>query len=158
VTLDQQYHCPWYIADGESAKTAVKVWESSAREAASALAKNIYQSVLAKFVLATYGDVANTNKLVVAASAFDQLVARHVLAGDVLGAFQARCADLGQARIQVGDGGLGVGRGEGAGAAGQQGGGDREVGQFHGGSSPKRVEAVPPIWAVPAFRQGFAWL
>lgn len=71
VTLDQQYHVPWYVTDGEDAKTTVKIWESSAREAVSALAKNIYQAGLAKFVLATFGDVAGTNKLVQAASGFD---------------------------------------------------------------------------------------
>lgn len=70
VTLDQQYHVPWYVTDGEDAKTTVKIWEASMREAVSALAKNIYAAGLAKFVKATYGDTA-TDKIVVAASAFD---------------------------------------------------------------------------------------
>lgn len=70
VTLDQQYHVPWYVTDGEDAKTTVKIWEASAREATAALAKNIYQAGLAKFVKATYGDTAS-DKLVVAAASFD---------------------------------------------------------------------------------------
>jgi hypothetical protein len=71
VTLDQQYHVPFYLTDGVAAKTAVKLWESGMREAVAGLAKAMYQSVLGKFVKATYGDVAGTSKLVVAASAFD---------------------------------------------------------------------------------------
>jgi hypothetical protein len=70
VTLDQQYHVPWYVTDGQDAKTTVKIWESSAKAATAALAKNIYQAGLAKFVKATYGDTA-TDKLVVAAASFD---------------------------------------------------------------------------------------
>jgi len=71
VTLNQQYHVPFYLADGEAAKTRVKVWESNMREAANGLAKSIYQSLLGVFVKATYGDVAGTSKLVQAASGFD---------------------------------------------------------------------------------------
>lgn len=71
ITLDQQYHVPWYVTDGEDAKTTVKIWESSMREAVSALALNIYQAVLAKFVLATFGDVNGTSKQVVAAASYD---------------------------------------------------------------------------------------
>lgn len=70
VTLDQQYHVPWYVTDGEDAKTTVKIWEASAKEATAALAKNIYQAGLAKFVKATYGDTAS-DKLTVAAASFD---------------------------------------------------------------------------------------
>lgn len=71
ITLDQQYHVPWYMTDGQDAKTNVRVWESSMREAVAGLAKNIYQAGLGKFVKATYGDSAGADKLVVAASAFD---------------------------------------------------------------------------------------
>jgi hypothetical protein len=71
VTLNQQYHVPWYVTDGESAKTLVDLWTSGMRESATALAKSIYQSLLGVFVKATYGDVAGTSKLVQAASGFD---------------------------------------------------------------------------------------
>jgi hypothetical protein len=71
VTLNQQYHVPWYVTDGENAKTMVDLWTSGMRESATALAKSIYQSLLGVFVLATYGDVAGTSKLVQAASGFD---------------------------------------------------------------------------------------
>jgi hypothetical protein len=71
ITLDQQYHVPWYITDGEDAKTAVKVWESSMKEAVKGLALNVFQAILAKFTLATFGDVDGTSKQVVAAASYD---------------------------------------------------------------------------------------
>ena len=71
VTLDQQYHVPWYMNDGADAKTTVKVWESSMREAVAALALNIYQGLLGVFVKATYGDSNGTSKQVTAAASYD---------------------------------------------------------------------------------------
>ncbi len=49
ITLNQLYHAPWYITDVQDSKTAVRVWEASARECAYALAKNIFDAVINLF-------------------------------------------------------------------------------------------------------------
>ena len=73
VSLDQQYHAPWYLPDGAAGETAVKVWEASARECAYALAKNIFDATLALFRLAHTTGFGNSayDVITVATASFD---------------------------------------------------------------------------------------
>jgi hypothetical protein len=73
ITLNQLYHAPWYITDVQDSKTAVRVWEASAKECAYALAKQIFDAVLLLFRGAhttAFGDTAN-DVITVAPAAFD---------------------------------------------------------------------------------------
>jgi len=73
ITLNQLYHAPWYLTDVQDRKTAVKVWEASAKECAYALAKNIFDAVIDLFRdnhTTHFGDTAY-DKIQVAAASFD---------------------------------------------------------------------------------------
>ncbi len=74
ITLNQLYHVPWYITDVQDSKTAVRVWEASARECAYALAKNIFDATLAVFLEAHttgFGDRNTFDVITVATASFD---------------------------------------------------------------------------------------
>jgi len=73
ITLNQLYHAPWYITDVQDSKTAVRVWEASAKECAYALAKNIFDAVIDLFRddhTTHFGNSVN-DKITVAAASFD---------------------------------------------------------------------------------------
>lgn len=74
VTLNQQQHVPWYLPDGAAGKTAVKVWEASARECAYALAKKIFDDTLNLFTeshTTGFGDRDTFDVITVAVGSFD---------------------------------------------------------------------------------------
>ena len=73
ISLDQQYHAPWYVTDGADAKTIVRVWEAAARECAYALAAKIFDTVIENFRDEHTTNFGNTayDKITVAAANFD---------------------------------------------------------------------------------------
>jgi hypothetical protein len=70
VTLNKHLVSTWDLTDLMAGKTPAKVWEAMAREAASGLARGVFQYVIGLIVAGTYGDTS-ADKLTVAASSFD---------------------------------------------------------------------------------------
>jgi hypothetical protein len=71
VTLDTHARSFSGISDIEAGKTPVGIDMAQMKEDAYAVGKSIFQGVIGLIVAATFGDVANTSKLVVTAANYD---------------------------------------------------------------------------------------
>lgn len=71
VTMAAPVFSSWYVNPNLEAKSDAERFLSQGREAAYAVAKNVVQAVLAKFVAANIGDVADTDKKVVESANYD---------------------------------------------------------------------------------------
>lgn len=71
VTIAAPAFSSWYVNPKLEGAPTVERFLACGREAAYAVSKTVLQAVLAKFVLANIGDVANTDKIVVTAANYD---------------------------------------------------------------------------------------
>ena len=71
VTLAAPTFSSWYVNPNLEAASSAERFLAQGREAAYAVGKSVLQSVLAKFVAANIGDVADTDKKVITAANYD---------------------------------------------------------------------------------------
>ncbi len=71
VTLDQRPRSFSHLTDLEAGKTPVDVIMAQSREDAYAVGISVFQGVIGLIVAGTFGDVANTSKLVVTSANYD---------------------------------------------------------------------------------------